>query len=888
MRTLPAVAESLLRLLLPRDWRDEILQEIEQVYLFESETRGNHFATRTVWREILSFHWLTLRIEAGRLRPRRRHSRLNRWITPLGASLNDVQYAARLLRRSPAFTLVAVLTLALGIGANTAIFSVVNGVLLRPLPYPAPDQLVYIWDRLDWIGFPRASVSGPQISDLRQQSRSFAGFASLRTGTTELSGTGEPERLDAAYASANLFDLLGVNAAVGRTFGAGDDHPQAADVVVISDGLWRRVFGADPGVVASTVTLDGRPTTVVGVLPRGFSFQVHHSLSKPAGADVWFPDKIDLASAPRGQHRFAVLARIAPKATMEQARAELAALGERQDTEYYGDNGFAFTAISVHEDLVKHVRPTLVLLLGSVGLLLLIATANIATLMLARSQLRDREIAVRSALGASRFRIVWLTFMEGVLLAALGGALGLGVAAMGLDALVALSPEALPLRDAVEIDGRIFTFTGAVVLATAVLCGLAPAFQSRGVELNRSLREGARNLAGAARITRTRNLIVVAEVALSLLLLTGAGLLVRSLGLILQADPGFDPERVIALDVALSTSRHENGLARARFFEALLERVRALPGVAAAGATGTLPLGYLNRNQSDCRPDVLAEGEEAPMVDYTPATPGYFATLGIDLIAGRTFRAEDDEREEAPFVAVIDEKLARHWPQGEAVGRQLEMLGESWAVVGVVRHARIGNVYEDGRPQVYVPHAQFPFAEMTMVVRTTLDPAAVAQSVRSTLAELDPRQPISNVRTMQSLARASTAKQRFATILMGAFALTGLLLAVLGVYGVLSYAVASRTREIGIRVALGAKQTGIIRLVIRQGMTVTGMGVLLGLGGAFALSRLMESMVYGISSADPATFVTGPLILIAVAALACIIPAWRASAVDPLRVLREE
>jgi len=363
---------------------------------------------------------------------------------------------------------------------------------------------------------------------------------------------------------------------------------------------------------------------------------------------------------------------------------------------------------------------------------------------------------------------------------------------------------------------------------------------------------------------------------------------VRSLGLMLRADPGFTLDRVVALDVALSRSRHEDALARTRFFENLLERVRALPGVEAAGATGTLPLGYLNRNQSDCRPDVLAEGEEAPMVDYTPVTPGYFTAMGIDLIAGRTFTTEDDERDDAPFVAVIDEKLARHWPDEEALGRQIDFLGESWMIVGVVRHARIANVYEDGRPQVYVPHAQLPFAEMTLAVRTTMEPGSVAQSVLPIVTEMDPRQPISNVRTMQSLARTSTAKQRFATILMGAFALTGLLLAVLGVYGVLSYTVASRTREIGIRVALGAKQAGIIQLVIRQGMLVTGIGVLLGLVGAFGLSRLMRSMVYGISSVDPATFVAGPLILLAVAALACITPAWRASAVDPLRVLREE
>jgi predicted permease len=888
MRRLPAVPELLLRLLLPPDWRDSILQEIEQVYLLDAETRGIYFAKRNLWREILSFHWLTLRREARQLRPWQRRGRLAGWATVVGSALKDVQYATRLLRRSPVFTLLAALTLALGIGANTAIFSVVNGVLLRPLPYPTPEKLIYIWDRLDWIGFPRASVTGPQIHDLSEQARSFEGFASLRTGTSQLSETEEPEQLSAAYASANVFDLLGVNAARGRTFLAGDGDPGASDIVVISDGLWRRRFGSDPEVIGSTVTLDGKPTTITGVLPRDFNFQVHHSLSKPSGAEVWFPDKIDLANAPRGQHRFAVLARIADGATIEQARAELATLGEQQDAEWYGDNGFTYTAIAVHEDLVKHVRPTLLLLLSAVGFLLLIATANIATLMLTRSQLRGREIAVRSALGASRSRIIWMTFMEGALLATLGGSLGFAVAAYGLHALIALAPEALPRSEAVAIDGQIFAFTGVVVLATAVLCGLAPAFQSSGVKLATSLREGGRSLAGVARVTQTRNLIVVAEVALSLVLLTGAGLLVRSLGLMLRSDPGFNAENVVALDIALPRTRYEDGMARTRFFETLLDRVRNLPGVEAAAATATLPLGYLNRNQSDCTPDVLADGEESPMADYMPVTPGYFKTMGIELVSGRTFTEEDDERDEAPFVAIIDEKLARYWPDAKAVGRQIEMSGESWTVVGVVRHARILHVYEDDRPQFYAPHAQLPFAEMSLTIKTAIAPAAVVPLARSAVGAIDPRLPISNVRTMESLTRSSTAKQRFATTLMTAFALTGLLLAVLGVYGVLSYSVASRTREIGIRVALGAKRAGIVRLVIRQGMIVTGAGVAIGLAGAYGLSRVMDSMVYGISSADLATFVAGPLILIAVAALACFAPAWRASSVDPLSVLREE
>ncbi len=888
MSALPRVPRRLLRVLLPREWRTSILDEIEQVYLTDLEARGVRFARRALWREVLPSNWIALRREARRMQSSKRRASGNTWGTSLSSLLKDLQHAARLLKHSPGFTLLAVLTLALGIGANSAIFSVVDGVLLRPLPYPSPDQLVYIWDRLEWIGFPRASVSGPQIHDLRERARSFSGFAALRTGTSQLTGAGDPEQLSAAYASANVFELLGVSAAIGRTFLSGEDIPGAPNVVVIGDGLWRRRFGGDPDVVGRTVTLDGEPRTIAGVLPRGFDFQIHHSLSAPSGAEIWLPQKTDLASAPRGQHSYAVLARIADGVTFEQAAAELAALGEQQDAEWYGDNGFTFTAIPVHEDLVKDVRPVLLLLLGAVGLLLLIATANIATLMLARSQLRVREVALRSALGASRGRIMWLTFAEGGLLAAAGGALGFVVAAFGLDALLALAPEALPRSDGVTVDGHMFAFAGSLVLAATLLCGIAPALQGSTVDLTTSLREGGRSVAGVARAARTRNVLVVVEVALSLVLLTGAGLLVRSLGFLLHSDPGFRAENVVAFDVALPRNRYADNLARVAFMENLLERMRAMPSVESVAATGTLPLGYANRNQSDCRPDVLAEGQESPMVDYMPVTTDYFETMGIEMLAGRSFTPNDDEREEAPFVAVIDEKLARHWPEGDAVGREISMLGESWTVVGVVRHARIVRVYEDDRPQFYAPYPQLPFGEMTVAVKTELAASALIPMVRSSIAEIDPRQPISNVRTMTGLVGGSTAKQRFAATLMTAFASSGLLLAVLGVYGILSYSVASRTREIGIRVALGAAPPGILRMIVRQGMMVTGTGVLIGLVGAFSLSRVMGGMVFGISSLDPGTFVAGPLVLVAVAALACFAPAWRASMVDPLTVLKEE
>jgi putative ABC transport system permease protein len=784
--------------------------------------------------------------------------------------------------------MVAVLTLALGIGASSAIFSVVDGVLLRPLPYRTPDQLVYVWDRLEWIGFPRASVAGPQIDDLRNQATLFDGFAALRTGTLQLTGIEEPEEVETAFASANVFDLLGVRSALGRGFLAGEDVEGAENIVVLTDGFWQRRFGADPEVLGSSVTLDGNPYTVVGVLPRDFRFLVHHSLSQPSGAEIWLPDQTDLAAAQRGQHRYAVLSRIKDGVTFDQAAAELAALGEQQDGQWFGDNGFTFFAIPVQEDLVNNVRPTLLLLLAAVGLLLLIAAANIATLMLARSQLRAREIAVRTALGATRGRIAWLALVEGGQFAVLGGVLGFLVAMLGMDTLVSFAPVGLPRGEEVRVDGRIFAFTGVVTFVVAVLCGLAPAFHNSKLRLSESFGERTRSGSGHGGSMRARNLIVVAEIALSLVLLTGAGLLVRSLAIMTAANPGFAPNHVLAADISLPAARYPDGFSRAAFFDEFVSRLSEAPGIDRAAATATLPLGYVNRNQSDCRPDVLPEAEDAIMTDYMAVLPNYFTTMGIELLAGRFFTADDDERDAAPFVVIIDEKLARYWPDGAAVGRRLSHLGEDWTVVGVVRHARIVQVYEDDRPQIYSPHAQLPFRAMTVVVKSELDPTALVPLIRANVHELDSNQPIANVRTMSSLVSESTAKQRFSASLMTAFALVGSLLAVLGVYGVLSYTVTNRSREIGIRMALGAQESGVLRLFVRQGLIVTVAGIAIGIAGALVLSRVMSNLVFEISSADPLTFTVVPVVLFLVAGVACVVPARRASRVDPLAVLREE
>jgi predicted permease len=880
---LPLAAELWLWIIVPAEYRNDILGDLREAYWHEVRVGVEVDAKRQLWKELLSPHLLALRHEARTLRSRRRRTFIGRF--QMRTVLKDFQYASRTLRRSPVFTLVAVVTLGLSIGANTAIFSFVNGVLLRPLPYRAPEQLVFVWDRLAWIGIPRAWIQASEVPVLRNEATLFEGFAAMAIGSSQLTGGGEPEQLSAGLATADLFDLLGVSAALGRTFLPGDDIPGAPRVAVLSYGLWNRRFGGDPGVIGRAVTLDGELTTIVGVLPRYFNFMIHSSLGPPRGAEIWQPYRVELASVPRGNHSLAVLGRIKDGFTFAQAEEELAAIGRRQDAEFWDDLGFSFTPVPVHGDLVKQVRPTLWVLLAAVGFILFIACANIATLMMARAQQREREVAVRRALGASRARIMWQAFLEGGVLASLGGALGLTLAILGMDALVALAPEALPRREDIAIDHHIFAFTGLASLMTGLLCGLAPALQSSNPHLVPSLREAGRGTVGLGRRKRVRNSIVVAEVALSLVLTTGAGLLVRSFALMQRADTGFDGEGVLAFNTLLPRSRYPNAPERLTFFHELIERVAGLPGVTHVGATSSLPLSG-STSQTAARPDVADEEEEPIFVDWVRATPEYFSALGIELLSGRAFTTGDHA--DAQPVAVIDESLARAWPNSQATGNKVFISGGWRTVVGVVRHARLYRIFADDRPQVYMPLAQAPTRAMTVTIRAGVDPANLTAAVRSEIAQIDANQPIYSITTMEKMTGDSLAERRFAMLLMAGFAVTAMLLASLGIYGVLAYLVAHRTHEIGVRVALGAKQGSVIRTVVRQGLTLAAVGIGVGLAGAFALSRTISSMVYGISATDPLTFAAVPMILIGVAAAACYVPAWRASKIDPMVALRHE
>jgi len=791
-----------------------------------------------------------------RFREQSREARGGRLVETM---LGDLRLSIRKLRRRPLFTTVVVLTLALGIGATTAIFSVVNGVLLRPLPYPSSDRLVLIWDRLDWVGIPKASVTGPQVADLREQSGVFEGLAAFKKTSVELTGLGDPRRLQVGMATANLFEILGIDAPQGRTFLKGEDVPDSPPVVLLTHGFWQREYGGDPSVIGNVLTLDQQPVSVVGVLPPEFNFKVHRSLGMPSDVELWTTLRADLANGSRGNHEFAVLARLRDGVTFERMYAEMDELGRRQDSEWFGENGFRFSVRPVQEEVVAQVRPTLFVLMGAVGLLLLIAVGNIATLMLARAQVEVREVGVRAALGASPSRISALAFSEVTVLALLGGG---------------------------AIDFRVFSVAAVLTFLTVVLCGLGPALHNGRLRLENSLRHGGGRIAGLGRATRARKILVAGEVALAMVLVIGSGLLFRSLALINSADPGFSTEGITTLGFSLPSTRYPSDESKRVFLDEFLTRIRGLPGIEHAAAASTVPLLATNLNQTDASPDALSQDDDRVFVDYMRATPGYFEAMGLEVIAGRALGPTDVPGGQP--VAVIDQTLARYWPQGEAVGHEIDIFGLQLTVVGVVNHARLYRLFEDDRPQIFIAYSQFPESTMSVAVRSDLGPSALVPEIRRVLAGLDPGLPLFDVNTIERLASNSTADRRFATVLLIAFALSGLFLAAMGVYGILAFTVANRSREIGVRMALGAHRRAVGAWILREGLLIAGIGAMIGLAGALAASRLLSGLVVQISPLDPVTFVSASFFVILVAGLACALPARRACFTDPVEVMKSE
>jgi putative ABC transport system permease protein len=807
----------------------------------------------------------------------------------------DLRYAFRQLAKRPGFTAVALLTLALGIGANTAIFSVVNTVLLRPLPYGGADRVVTVWNSL--TGSDRVALSQPELMDYREGVASLEELAAYRRSHANLTGEAEPERVASGLVTANLFGALGSEPMMGRTFTLDEDLPGRDVVAVLGHALWQRRFGSDPGIVGRTIQVDGGLRTVVGVMPPEFRLPADFQSDRPT--EIWIPLALDPAApAGRGLHNLHGVARLRPDATVAQANAELELLTRRWvQAGVVMDEQFSASVVPIRDEVVGDLRPALLILFAAVGFVLLIACANVANLLLARIDERQRELAVRTALGARRGRIVGQLLTESLVLAGAGGVLGLLFAALGLHAIAGLAPAGIPGLDAVALDARVLAFTAGVALLAGLFFGGLPALQSASGELGAALREGARSTTAGQSRQRARRSLVVAEVALSVVLVIGAGLLMRSFWEMRQVELGFDPANMLTLQLTLPQQEYSGPDQVAGFYEQLRERIEAVPGVRSAGAAALLPLGQAT---GDWGIDI--EGRVRTPVDrfhgyLQVVTPGYFETMRIPLLSGRTVAATD-RPDGAPVVVINERMAARYWPEENALGQRIRIraqeVGPWFTVVGVAGDIRHNAIVEEPRHEMYFPHAQLALAlggttaAMNLVIRTASDPLVMAAPVRAAVRSLDPNLPVANVRTMDQVVGSAIAEPRFTMTLLAVFAAIALLLGAIGIYGVLAYTVSRRTHEIGIRMALGAGARSIVRMVVLQGIGMVAAGAALGVLAAAGATRVLEALLYGVTTTDPVTFAAVPLMLIGVALLAAYLPARRATRVDPMIALRSE
>jgi putative ABC transport system permease protein len=807
--------------------------------------------------------------------------------------LQDLRYAWRLLCKAPGFTAVAVIALALGVGANTAIFSVIDAVLLRPLPYPDPGRLVKVWTRFVGIGIPdnRNAVSAPEFADFRALSHAFSHLAAIQGDSFNFAGGGFPERVQAAEVSSSLFPMLGVQAKLGRVFLPEEEQPGRSDVVLLSEGLWRRRFGADPTIVGRKLPINGINALVVGVLPGSFQF--------PAEVEAWAPlsfSNADLSPGSRGGHGLEVLARIQPGLSLPQARADMSSVARRmieQNPGYpYKQFDFDLIVTPLLEEMVGDTRIALWILMGAVALVLLIACANIANLLLARASAREREMAIRAAVGASRRRLARQLLTESALLGLVGGAAGLLLGRWALTVLMHLAAASFPRVAEAHLNGAVLAFTLLVSLGASLLFGMAPVFQVSQITPE-SLKDGGRGSTAGRGARNLRQALVVAEFALSLVLLTGAGLLLRSFVRLMEVDPGFRPEGVLTMRFSLPDTKYANPTQIRDFDRRLLERVSKLPGVEAAGMVSALPLTGGGSGTITVDSRAVSGVAASPEADRRPATPGYFQAMGIALVRGRYF--DDRDSETAAPVAIIDETMANtYWPGDDAVGKRLRF-GDSSAktpwmtIVGVVRHVRYRTLEAQSRVTLYWPQVQNPYSEMRLAIRTSLpDPRAIAATVQREVLAIDPDQPIYSIRTMQELIADSVARRRLAMSLLAIFAAAALVLAAVGIYGVMSYTVSQRAHEMGIRMALGASRSSVLRLVLGQSLTLALFGVVLGMAGSLILANLISSMLFQVSPRDPITFALVAMVLAAAALLAGYLPARRATQVDPMISLRCE
>jgi putative ABC transport system permease protein len=818
--------------------------------------------------------------------------------------LKDLRYGLRTLLKEPTFALIAVVTLALGIGANTAIFSVIDAVLLRPLPYAESDRLVLVNERSPQMD--GMSISWPNYVDWRAQNQVFEKIAVFNRGNYNLTGNGEPERILTAQTTADLFATLRVNAALGRVYTEEEDKPGATPVVVLSHGLWQRRFGGDPSVVNRTIQLNDRAYTVIGVMPQGFQF--------PSRVEMWTPAG-PLSAQPNWQQRgnhpgLYGVARLKPGVTIEQARADMDNIAAGLEKLYPNSNqGNRVRMMPLLENYVRDVRRALWFMFGAVGMVLLIACANVANLLLARAATRQKEMAVRTALGAGRWRIARQLLTESVLLALIGGGVGLSLAPWGVKLILYISPDAIPRAQEIGVDVRVLAFTIAVSVLTGVIFGLVPAWQSGKVDVHETLKEAGRGNTGSRQWLRGG--LVVTEIASALFLLVCAGLLIRSFYRLQQVNPGFSYDRLLSFTITLPQRKY-NTQQQSDFYQQLIEKTRALPGVESVAVASGLPLG-----NNGWQTSFTVEGQPAPPPGQTPlmeacvVSSDYFKAMGIPLKAGRYFTDQDNRQhlasrdlsglsEEERQIAglnsiVIDEEFARrHWPNEDAVGKRLRLGTDpkmpTLTVVGVVGRVKIEDSLrsESRYVQGYFPFLQLPFGGMTVVVKHRLEPEQMTAAVRQQVLSLDPNQPVYNIRTMDQIHDESVASEKLNLTLLGLFASVALALAMVGIYGVISYSVTQRTHEIGIRVALGARGRDVLGLVIGQGMKLALVGVAGGVLISLALTRLMETLLFNVKATDPLTFAAIALLLTLVALLACYLPARRAAKVDPMIALRHE
>src|SRR5262245_12592293 len=801
----------------------------------------------------------------------------------------DVRYGLWTLKRNPGLALAAVLTLSLGIGANTAIFSVVNGVLLSALPYPQPERLAMIWHASDGL------ASYPIYADWRDRNQTFLGVAAMGAMTFDLTSEGEPEKIRGAEVSVNFFQLMGVNPAHGRGFTAEEDQPGNHRTVILGHGLWQRRFGGDPGILNQTISLNGAPHVVVGIMAPGFKF--------PDNTDLWkpLPKRI---RAWRGGRFLYLVSRLKPGVTHTAAQADLN-LVAKQIADQLGLNdsyfsGYGVTVAPLLEHTVGSIRKNLMILFGVVLFVLLIACANVANLLLARAAVRRREVAVRAALGAGRGRIIRQLLTENMLLAVLGGALGVLLAWWGLRLLLTISPADIPRLDTIRLDTRVLCFTLALSLITGLGVGLAPALRATRLELNQALKEGWSDRAGSRRAQRIRGVFIVAEVALTLALLVGAGLLVRSFWRLQQINLGCRADHLLTLRLELPNLKYP-GWQAVSFYERLQERLAALPGVESVSATSNILLSedaVSSEFTVENRPPI----DESFELPITSVQPNYFQTMGIQLLRGRAFTAQDTR--DSPKVGIVNETFVnRFFPSEDPIGKRFRfdlyrfdqpVLAGQWiTIVGVVRDSRRQGLDKPVRIESWLPHAQGneqgePTSSMEVVLRTTGDPLALSHAAREVVWSLDRDLPIPKIQTMEQVLSERVAMRRWDMLLLGLFALVALILAAVGIYGVMSYVVTQRTHEIGIRIALGARGADVLRMVIWRGMSLTLGGVTLGVAAALALTRVIRNLLYEVSPTDPATFASIALLFVGVALIASYIPARRATKVDPLQALRHE